>query len=167
MFMIDKKSRTESEGTKAGQKSGVEVRLLSYHFFFCPYSSLSLSLLHTLHFLLRFISLSPFFLFSFSFLSFSLSFSLSLSLSYFFLSLTLLSLSPFYLSFSIPFFSPSSLQILVNEPYTNGFGGSGQYTKKIFHLGSRLPMAIRAMLPKSALQVHEEVRNAAREKCAK
>jgi len=27
----------------------------------------------------------------------------------------------------------------VNEPYKDGPGGSGQYTKKIYHVGSHLP----------------------------
>lgn len=63
----------------------------------------------------------------------------------------LLSMNPFAL---VPH---SSRQILVNKPYENGPGGSGQYTKKIYHLGARLPAAIRVVLPKSALQVHEEV----------
>ena len=33
----------------------------------------------------------------------------------------------------------SGVEILVNEPYTEGPGGSGQYTHKIFHVGSHLP----------------------------
>jgi hypothetical protein len=51
----------------------------------------------------------------------------------------------------------SGVEILVNQAYHDGPGGSGQYTKKIFHVGSHLPAAIRAVLPKTALQVHEEV----------
>ena len=48
-------------------------------------------------------------------------------------------------------------QILVNEPYTNGPGGNGQYTKKIFHIASKLPSWLRAILPKANLHVEEEV----------
>jgi len=35
----------------------------------------------------------------------------------------------------------SGVEILVNEPYTGGPGGSGQYTRKIYHVGSHLPGA--------------------------
>lgn len=33
----------------------------------------------------------------------------------------------------------SGVEIIVNEPYQNGPGGNGQYTKKIYHVGSHLP----------------------------
>lgn len=33
----------------------------------------------------------------------------------------------------------SGVEILINEPYADGPGGSGQYTRKIFHVGSHLP----------------------------
>lgn len=33
----------------------------------------------------------------------------------------------------------SGVEILINEPYENGPGGNGQYTKKIYHVGSHLP----------------------------
>ena len=33
----------------------------------------------------------------------------------------------------------SGVEILINEPYTDGPGGSGQYTRKIYHIGSHLP----------------------------
>ena len=33
----------------------------------------------------------------------------------------------------------SGVEIIVNEPYENGPGGNGQYTKKIYHVGSHLP----------------------------
>lgn len=33
----------------------------------------------------------------------------------------------------------SGVQILENEPYTEGPGGSGQYTYKIYHVGRHLP----------------------------
>ena len=35
--------------------------------------------------------------------------------------------------------SGSGVEILVNEPYTDGPGGAGQYTQKIYHIGSHLP----------------------------
>ena len=31
------------------------------------------------------------------------------------------------------------MEILTNKPYTDGPGGSGQYTHKIYHVGSHLP----------------------------
>lgn len=31
------------------------------------------------------------------------------------------------------------MEIIVNEPYTDGPGGNGQYTYKIYHIGSHLP----------------------------
>ena len=54
----------------------------------------------------------------------------------------------------------SGVEILVNEPYTDGPGGSGQFTQKIYHIGSHLPGWFRAILPKSALRVEEEAWNA-------
>ena len=33
----------------------------------------------------------------------------------------------------------SGVEILVNEPYEEGPGGSGQYTHKIYHVGKHLP----------------------------
>ncbi|KAI0218886.1 Membrane-associated phosphatidylinositol transfer protein 1 [Lamellibrachia satsuma] len=54
----------------------------------------------------------------------------------------------------------SGVEILINEPYTDGPGGSGQYTRKIYHVGSHLPGWFQAILPKSALQVEEEAWNA-------
>jgi len=35
--------------------------------------------------------------------------------------------------------SGSGVEILVNEPYSDGPGGAGQYTQKIYHIGSHLP----------------------------
>jgi hypothetical protein len=35
--------------------------------------------------------------------------------------------------------SGSGVEIKLNEPYTDGPGGSGQYTYKIYHIGSHLP----------------------------
>nr|XP_022338913.1 protein retinal degeneration B-like isoform X2 [Crassostrea virginica] len=54
----------------------------------------------------------------------------------------------------------SGVEIIENEPYENGPGGKGQYTYKIYHVGSHLPGWFRAILPKSALRVEEEAWNA-------
>lgn len=54
----------------------------------------------------------------------------------------------------------SGIEIHVNEPYSGGPGGSGQYTRKIYHVGSHLPGWIKGLLPKSALTVEEEAWNA-------
>ncbi|XP_037919293.1 protein retinal degeneration B isoform X2 [Hermetia illucens] len=54
----------------------------------------------------------------------------------------------------------SGVEIIINEPYENGPGGNGQYTKKIYHVGSHLPGWIKSLLPKSALTVEEEAWNA-------
>ncbi|XP_055846673.1 protein retinal degeneration B isoform X2 [Episyrphus balteatus] len=55
----------------------------------------------------------------------------------------------------------SGVEIIINEPYEDGPGGKGgQYTKKIYHVGSHLPGWIKSLLPKSALTVEEEAWNA-------
>ncbi|XP_055526157.1 protein retinal degeneration B isoform X2 [Wyeomyia smithii] len=54
----------------------------------------------------------------------------------------------------------SGVEIIVNEPYEDGPGGNGQYTRKIYHVGSHLPGWIKGLLPKSALTVEEEAWNA-------
>ncbi|TMW50269.1 hypothetical protein DOY81_004650 [Sarcophaga bullata] len=54
----------------------------------------------------------------------------------------------------------SGVEIIINEPYDDGPGGKGQYTKKIYHVGSHLPGWIKSLLPKSALTVEEEAWNA-------
>ncbi|XP_021694919.1 protein retinal degeneration B isoform X2 [Aedes aegypti] len=55
----------------------------------------------------------------------------------------------------------SGVEIIVNEPYQDGPGGKGgQYTRKIYHVGSHLPGWIKGLLPKSALTVEEEAWNA-------
>ncbi|KAJ8934898.1 hypothetical protein NQ318_002652 [Aromia moschata] len=54
----------------------------------------------------------------------------------------------------------SGVEILVNEPYWDGPGGQGQYTRKIYHIGSRLPGWIKGILPKTALMAEEEAWNA-------
>ncbi|XP_024940264.1 protein retinal degeneration B isoform X4 [Cephus cinctus] len=54
----------------------------------------------------------------------------------------------------------SGVEIIVNEPYNDGPGGNGQYTHKIYHVGSHLPGWFKSLLPKSALTVKEEAWNA-------
>uniref|UniRef100_A0A8C4XQP3 Phosphatidylinositol transfer protein membrane associated 1 n=1 Tax=Falco tinnunculus TaxID=100819 RepID=A0A8C4XQP3_FALTI len=54
----------------------------------------------------------------------------------------------------------SGVEILANRPYADGPGGSGQYTHKVYHVGSHIPSWFRALLPKAALQVEEESWNA-------
>lgn len=54
----------------------------------------------------------------------------------------------------------SGVEILINEPYKDGPGGSGQYTHKIYHIGSHLPGWLKTLLPKSVLMVEEEAWNA-------
>lgn len=34
---------------------------------------------------------------------------------------------------------------MLNEPYEDGPGGNGQYTRKIYHVGSHLPGWIKGM----------------------
>lgn len=50
--------------------------------------------------------------------------------------------------------------ILENRPYTDGPGGSGQYTHKVYHVGMHIPGWFRSILPKAALRVVEESWNA-------
>nr|CAD2140046.1 unnamed protein product [Meloidogyne enterolobii] len=51
----------------------------------------------------------------------------------------------------------SGVEIIKNEPYSDGPNGdSGQYTFKIYHIGNRIPVWIRNILPSSALEAHEE-----------
>lgn len=54
----------------------------------------------------------------------------------------------------------SGVEILVNEPYTDGPGGNGQYTDKLYHIGSHLPVWLRGFLPKSLSTIKEEAWNA-------
>ena len=55
----------------------------------------------------------------------------------------------------------SGVEIVINEPYTNGPGGKGgQYTKKLYYIGSHLPTWVRSILPTTALVVEEEAWNA-------
>jgi hypothetical protein len=53
------------------------------------------------------------------------------------------------------------VEVLVNEPYTNEQTGErGQYTHKIYHVGSRLPGWVKAFIPGSALKLDEKAWNA-------
>jgi len=54
----------------------------------------------------------------------------------------------------------SGVEIMQNEPYNEGPGGNGQYTRKVYHVGSHLPGWFKSLLPKSALTVEEEAWNA-------
>uniref|UniRef100_G3NZZ9 DDHD domain-containing protein n=1 Tax=Gasterosteus aculeatus aculeatus TaxID=481459 RepID=G3NZZ9_GASAC len=54
----------------------------------------------------------------------------------------------------------SGVEILENKPYTDGPGGSGQYTHKVYHIGMHIPSWFRSILPKAALRVEEESWNA-------
>lgn len=54
----------------------------------------------------------------------------------------------------------SGVEIITNEPYSNGPGGNGQYTHKIYHVGSHLPEWFKSLLPRSALIAKEEAWNA-------
>lgn len=40
----------------------------------------------------------------------------------------------------------SGVEIIINEPYEDGPGGKGQYTRKIYHVGSHLPSWIKGNL---------------------
>jgi len=51
------------------------------------------------------------------------------------------------------------IQILENKPF-NDENGSGQYTHKILHIGSRIPGWLRSFIPTTALQVEEKAWNA-------
>ncbi|XP_017301021.2 phosphatidylinositol transfer protein alpha isoform [Diaphorina citri] len=57
------------------------------------------------------------------------------------------------------------IEVLVNEPFDNVplLGGKftkGQYTKKIYHLQSKVPSLIKMIAPKGSLEIHEEAWNA-------
>ncbi|XP_006865543.1 PREDICTED: membrane-associated phosphatidylinositol transfer protein 2 [Chrysochloris asiatica] len=54
----------------------------------------------------------------------------------------------------------SGVEILENRPYSDGPGGSGQYTHKVYHVGMHIPSWFRSVLPKAALRVVEESWNA-------
>ncbi|KAI8341326.1 hypothetical protein BC941DRAFT_499892 [Chlamydoabsidia padenii] len=52
------------------------------------------------------------------------------------------------------------VEILKNEPYEKENGEKGQYTHKVFHLASKVPSYVRAVIPASALEIYEEAWNA-------
>ncbi|CAO3640160.1 unnamed protein product [Cunninghamella blakesleeana] len=52
------------------------------------------------------------------------------------------------------------VEVVKNEPYEKENGEKGQYTYKIFHLASRVPYFVRAVMPESALVIYEEAWNA-------
>jgi len=57
------------------------------------------------------------------------------------------------------------IEVLKNEPYTDVplLGGkytSGQYTYKIYHVNSKLPRWLRAIIPSGMTDIHEEAWNA-------
>ncbi|XP_032899795.1 membrane-associated phosphatidylinositol transfer protein 2 isoform X3 [Amblyraja radiata] len=54
----------------------------------------------------------------------------------------------------------SGVEIRENRPYNDGPGGSGQYTRKVYHIGMHIPSWFRSILPKAALRVEEESWNA-------
>ncbi|XP_056274261.1 membrane-associated phosphatidylinositol transfer protein 2 isoform X2 [Pseudoliparis swirei] len=54
----------------------------------------------------------------------------------------------------------SGVEILENQPYTDGPGGAGQYTHKVYHIGMHIPSWFCSILPKAALRVEEESWNA-------
>lgn len=49
----------------------------------------------------------------------------------------------------------SGVEIIKNEPYSDGPGGSGQYTEKLYHVQSHLPTWVNSILPKGAFAVKE------------
>lgn len=49
----------------------------------------------------------------------------------------------------------SGVEILINEPYENGPGGNGQYTRKIYHVGSHLPGWIKGKFEKKKLVLYQ------------
>lgn len=51
------------------------------------------------------------------------------------------------------------IEILKNEPFSDE-NGTGQYTHKILHIGSRIPGWLKSFIPTSALQVDEKAWNA-------
>jgi len=52
------------------------------------------------------------------------------------------------------------VEVLKNEPFKNEDGLEGQYTEKIYHVGSRLPGWVKAFIPGSALKLEEKAWNA-------
>jgi len=52
------------------------------------------------------------------------------------------------------------VEVIKNEPFKNEDGLEGQYTEKIYHVGSRLPGWVKAFIPGSALKLEEKAWNA-------
>ena len=54
------------------------------------------------------------------------------------------------------------IEIIANEPYTDTpkYGGTGQYTHKVFHLQNKVPAFIRRLAPSGSLEIHEKAWNA-------
>ena len=57
------------------------------------------------------------------------------------------------------------VEVLNNEPYDNipllgGKFNKGQYTKKVYHLASKVPGLVKWIMPKGALEILEEAWNA-------
>jgi hypothetical protein len=52
------------------------------------------------------------------------------------------------------------VEVIKNEPFKNEEGLEGQYTEKIYHVGSRLPGWVKAFIPGSALKLEEKAWNA-------
>ncbi|KAM9393230.1 phosphatidylinositol transfer protein beta isoform-like [Pholidichthys leucotaenia] len=52
------------------------------------------------------------------------------------------------------------VQVLKNEPYEKDDGEKGQYTHKIYHIGSKVPGYVRALAPQGSLLFHEKAWNA-------
>lgn len=51
------------------------------------------------------------------------------------------------------------VEVVKNEPYEDA-NSKGQYTEKIYHLGSRLPGWVKAFIPANALKLEEKAWNA-------
>lgn len=51
------------------------------------------------------------------------------------------------------------VEVIKNEPYEDA-NSKGQYTEKIYHLGSRLPGWVKAFIPSNALKLEEKAWNA-------
>lgn len=56
--------------------------------------------------------------------------------------------------------SKNCVKINVNEPYSDGPGGYGQYTNKTYYLANRMPEWMKRLLPESAAKLKEEAWNA-------
>jgi len=56
-------------------------------------------------------------------------------------------------------YNGEGVEVLKNEPYEDE-NSKGQYTEKIYHLGSRLPGWVKAFIPANALKLEEKAWNA-------